>query len=166
MILDDANSYQETSDELLPVEVTMIMQPWLMNLASTIVVPMAMFTQGLSTHRSVVSVPSKAADRAKFVDCGMSIATGANPAPASDCSSACTGNASEPCGGSSRLNLFWSGTTGPQTNPGPGAWKFAGCYAWVPFKVFIQIFKRWYALEVVEMIGASIFEYRCFLIWA
>ena len=40
-----------------------------------------------------------------------------------------TGNATEACGGSSRLNLFWSGTSGPQSNPGVGLWKFSGCYA-------------------------------------
>jgi WSC domain len=41
----------------------------------------------------------------------------------------CTGNTTEACGGPNRLNLFWSGTTGPQTNPGPGLWNFVGCYA-------------------------------------
>ena len=43
--------------------------------------------------------------------------------------SAGTGNATEACGGPSRLNLFWSGTSGPQSNPGVGLWKFSGCYA-------------------------------------
>jgi hypothetical protein len=43
----------------------------------------------------------------------------------------CTGNATEACGGPGRLNLFWSGTTGPQTNPGIGGWQFSGCYALV-----------------------------------
>ncbi|KAH8807678.1 hypothetical protein F5884DRAFT_673669, partial [Xylogone sp. PMI_703] len=61
--------------------------------------------------------------------CGSSIATGAAPAPATDCNMACSGNATEACGGPSRLNLFWSGTTGPMTNMGPdGNWTFAGCY--------------------------------------
>ena len=62
------------------------------------------------------------------IDCGMSIEGAATTAPSADCSSACSGNATQPCGGGNRLNLYWSGTTGPQTNPGPGLWKFAGCY--------------------------------------
>jgi hypothetical protein len=61
--------------------------------------------------------------------CGATLATGGVAAPAADCSMACTGNATEPCGGPSRLNLFWSGTSGPQSNPGVGLWKFSGCYA-------------------------------------
>lgn len=31
------------------------------------------------------------------------------------------------------MNLFWSGTTGPQTNPGVGGWQFSGCYTLVEF---------------------------------
>lgn len=61
----------------------------------------------------------------------MKLATGAGPAPDAECSSACAGNATQPCGGLQRLSLFWSGTTGPQTNPGPGLWRFAGCYTYV-----------------------------------
>jgi hypothetical protein len=60
--------------------------------------------------------------------CGTSIASGATSATASDCSMTCTGNATEACGGPNRLNLFWSGTSGPQTNTGPGNWTFSGCY--------------------------------------
>jgi len=40
----------------------------------------------------------------------------------------CGGNATEACGGPNRLNLFWSGTTGPQTNLGNADWTFSGCY--------------------------------------
>lgn len=65
------------------------------------------------------------------VDCGNSLAAGSGPAPATDCSMPCSGNATEACGGPNRLNLFWSGTTGPQTNPGVGLWSFSGCYAYV-----------------------------------
>jgi hypothetical protein len=65
------------------------------------------------------------------LDCGNSLTVGAAAAPATDCSMTCTGNATEACGGPSRLNLFWSGTTGPQTNPGIGGWQFSGCYALV-----------------------------------
>ncbi|KAF8860151.1 hypothetical protein BDZ45DRAFT_688777 [Acephala macrosclerotiorum] len=60
--------------------------------------------------------------------CGDSLASGSGPAPASDCSTPCSGNATEACGGGNRLNLYWSGTTGPSTNSGPGLWSFSGCY--------------------------------------
>ncbi|RDW91110.1 hypothetical protein BP5796_02275 [Coleophoma crateriformis] len=60
--------------------------------------------------------------------CGMSIASNASQAPTSDCASACAGNSTQPCGGSQRLNMFWSNTTGPQINPGNNSWAFAGCY--------------------------------------
>jgi hypothetical protein len=61
--------------------------------------------------------------------CGSSLATGSGLAASGDCSMACSGNATEACGGPNRLNLFWSGTTGPQINPGNGSWTFSGCYA-------------------------------------
>ncbi|KAH7319166.1 hypothetical protein BKA65DRAFT_609130 [Rhexocercosporidium sp. MPI-PUGE-AT-0058] len=60
--------------------------------------------------------------------CGNALASGSGPAPAADCNVACSGNATEPCGGANRLNLFWNGQTGPTTNPGPGLWEFSGCY--------------------------------------
>ncbi|KAA8569468.1 hypothetical protein EYC84_001099 [Monilinia fructicola] len=60
--------------------------------------------------------------------CGNSLATGAKPAPASDCSMKCSGNSSEWCGGPNRLNLYWNGKIPPQTNPGAGLWNFLGCY--------------------------------------
>lgn len=60
--------------------------------------------------------------------CGMNIASAATTAPSTDCGMPCTGNSTEPCGGGNRLNMFWSNTTGPQTNPGPGNWTFSGCY--------------------------------------
>ena len=46
---------------------------------------------------------------------------------------ACTGNATEQCGGPNRLNLFHSSkavvaTSGPATNAGPPGWGFLGCY--------------------------------------
>lgn len=61
-------------------------------------------------------------------DCGNSLTAGAGPAPASDCSMKCSGNATEFCGGPNRLNLFWNGKSPPQTNPGSGLWNFSGCY--------------------------------------
>ncbi|PVH81496.1 copper radical oxidase [Cadophora sp. DSE1049] len=60
--------------------------------------------------------------------CGNTLASGSGPAPTADCNVACSGNATEPCGGGNRLNLFWNGQTGPTTNPGPGLWAFSGCY--------------------------------------
>jgi hypothetical protein len=68
---------------------------------------------------------------ADFLDCGNSLAAGATSAPTTDCSMTCSGNSTEACGGPNRLNLFWSGTTGPQTNPGANNWKFSGCYTLV-----------------------------------
>ena len=62
-----------------------------------------------------------------YSDCGDSL-NGAGTAAAGDCSMPCAGNATEQCGGPNRLNLFWSGTSGPQTNPGNGSWAFVGCY--------------------------------------
>ncbi|PQE05807.1 WSC domain-containing protein [Rutstroemia sp. NJR-2017a BVV2] len=60
--------------------------------------------------------------------CGNTLTSGAGPAPALDCKMPCSGNSSEPCGGPSRLNLFWNGKAPPQTNPGTGLWNFSGCY--------------------------------------
>ena len=45
---------------------------------------------------------------------------------------ACTGNATEQCGGPNRLNLFHNSsvveaTSGPATNAGPPGWGFLGC---------------------------------------
>lgn len=45
---------------------------------------------------------------------------------------ACTGNATEQCGGPNRLNLFHNSNivaAGPVTNPGPPGWGFLGCRA-------------------------------------
>ncbi|KAN0099930.1 WSC-domain protein [Hyaloscypha variabilis] len=61
--------------------------------------------------------------------CDSKIAPGATlAADPSDCNMACTGNATEPCGGPDRLSLFWSGQTGPVTDPGPPNWAYTGCY--------------------------------------
>jgi hypothetical protein len=62
--------------------------------------------------------------------CGSSLATGAAAAAATDCSMACSGSATEPCGGPSRLSLFHTNAiTGPQTNPGVNNYKYIGCYS-------------------------------------
>ncbi len=64
-------------------------------------------------------------------DCGNVTTVGAKSAPPEDCNSKCVGNASETCGGSNRLNLYWTGATPP---PQPaivssvGSWSFQGCF--------------------------------------
>lgn len=66
------------------------------------------------------------------VDCGATIATTASQInDTTDCTMPCAGNVSEPCGGISRLSLFWSGVSPPSTNPGPAPWSFVGCYTLV-----------------------------------
>ena len=60
--------------------------------------------------------------------CGNELAEGAGPAPSTDCNTPCVGDPTETCGGPDRLTLFWSGSSGPQINPGSGLWTFAGCY--------------------------------------
>jgi hypothetical protein len=66
-------------------------------------------------------------------DCGNALAASAATAAAGDCDMACTGNATEQCGGPNRLNLFHNDsivapTSGPATNAGPPGWGFIGCY--------------------------------------
>lgn len=64
--------------------------------------------------------------------CGSQLATAATKAADSDCSSACTGNATEACGGGDRLSLFYSSQpVGPQPNPGVNGFSYIGCYAFV-----------------------------------
>ena len=63
-----------------------------------------------------------------FPVCGNSIVAGATNASNSDCQAPCSGDVTEPCGGPNRLNLFWSGSLGPQINPGSGLWSYVGCY--------------------------------------
>lgn len=64
--------------------------------------------------------------------CGNTLGTGAVLATAqTDCDMACSGDATEACGGGNRLNLFTSGKTppaGPDHNPGPDGWALQGCY--------------------------------------
>lgn len=61
--------------------------------------------------------------------CGETLAPTSHAALEADCSYPCTGNASEACGGGSRLSLYYSTSpVGPQPNPGPGDWSYIGCY--------------------------------------
>ena len=64
-------------------------------------------------------------------DCGNVLTVGAKSAPPEDCTSKCVGNASEICGGSNRLNLYWTGAPPP---PQPtfvqnvDTWNHVGCF--------------------------------------
>ena len=62
-----------------------------------------------------------------LLGCDNKIAPSAAQAP-NGCQMTCAGNDTEACGGPDQLNIFWSGQTGPQTNPGPALWPFSGCY--------------------------------------
>ncbi|KAF5528073.1 WSC domain-containing protein [Colletotrichum aenigma] len=51
--------------------------------------------------------------------------------PESDCSFACTGDSTEPCGAGDRLGVFTTtaaAVAGPGVNPGPAGWASLGCY--------------------------------------
>ncbi|KAH8891648.1 glyoxal oxidase like protein [Thozetella sp. PMI_491] len=62
--------------------------------------------------------------------CGSALAAGAGVAPAAECTMACSGDATEVCGGPSRLSLFHSpDPVGPQPNPGVDGWEYIGCYS-------------------------------------
>ncbi|GAB0136237.1 hypothetical protein EsDP_00004548 [Epichloe bromicola] len=62
--------------------------------------------------------------------CGSQLASGGVKAPATDCSMACGGNATQPCGGGSRLTLWkTSKITAPSVNPGVDGWVSMGCYS-------------------------------------
>ncbi|CZR70098.1 uncharacterized protein PAC_19999 [Phialocephala subalpina] len=73
--------------------------------------------------------------------CGATIASTATQVNGTtDCTMPCSGNFSEPCGGLSRLSVFWNGVLPPSTNPGVGGWTFVGCYAaWL---LFLQVLTR------------------------
>ena len=62
--------------------------------------------------------------------CGSSPAAAATQVSATECNMACSGDASQPCGGPDRLNLFHTTATvvGPQPNPGVNGFKYMGCY--------------------------------------
>lgn len=60
--------------------------------------------------------------------CGNEPAAGSGIAPMEECSNACTGDATQACGGSRRLSLYRnSGLTGPQHPDTVGAYEFYGC---------------------------------------
>ncbi|KAI9449322.1 WSC domain-containing protein [Lactarius psammicola] len=57
---------------------------------------------------------------------------GATSASSGDCNSKCVGDTNEICGGTNRLNLYWSGAT-PQPQPtfvpNVGRWDYVGCFS-------------------------------------
>ncbi|KAI1381716.1 putative glyoxal oxidase [Hypoxylon crocopeplum] len=63
--------------------------------------------------------------------CGNELAIGANEVEDStECSTSCSGNSTEACGGSNRLTLFFNPyNTGPQPNIGIANWTHIGCYS-------------------------------------
>ena len=65
--------------------------------------------------------------------CGNTLAAGSAAAPDTDCGNACSGDATEACGGGNRLTLFYNPNakvpTSPVTNPGPAGWTSKGCYS-------------------------------------
>ena len=62
--------------------------------------------------------------------CGNTLASGSAVAPAADCGNACSGDATEACGGGNRLTLFYNPNAktpaGPSVNPGPPGWTSLG----------------------------------------
>lgn len=62
--------------------------------------------------------------------CGSDLAPAAAQVAATDCSMPCSGDATQPCGGPSRLNLFHNtAVVGPQVNPGVNGFTHMGCYS-------------------------------------
>lgn len=62
--------------------------------------------------------------------CDSSIQVPGAQAADKDCNIACSGNSTELCGGSSRLNVFWNGKPSPEIvrSINDGAWVYQGCY--------------------------------------
>ncbi|KAK3336500.1 glyoxal oxidase-like protein [Cercophora scortea] len=62
--------------------------------------------------------------------CGSSLPALATAAAATDCSMACSGNATQACGAGGKLSVYYSSApVGPQPNPGVNGFNSIGCYA-------------------------------------
>ncbi|OBR15647.1 WSC domain-containing protein [Colletotrichum higginsianum IMI 349063] len=62
--------------------------------------------------------------------CGNTLAKGGILANEADCTTPCSGNAAQPCGGPNRLSLYQTSlVVGPSVNPGVGDWSSIGCYS-------------------------------------
>ena len=65
--------------------------------------------------------------------CDDAMKNGPSPAPASDCSFPCPGNAAEFCGAGDRLSVYYTGTLTIYSIPEtqltglPGSWSYSGC---------------------------------------
>jgi hypothetical protein len=64
-----------------------------------------------------------------LLDCGNTIAIAAAAAPVAQCNMACAGDATETCGGGSRLSLYWSGVVVPLPSniPTVGNYNYSSC---------------------------------------
>ena len=62
--------------------------------------------------------------------CGAQPAAAATLVAESQCQTPCKGNTTQPCGGGSRLNMYYtSQQVGPQVNPGVDNYGSIGCYS-------------------------------------
>ncbi|PPQ91781.1 hypothetical protein CVT25_000426 [Psilocybe cyanescens] len=68
----------------------------------------------------------------EFGHCDSTIQIPSTPEPATDCNMACSGNASELCGGPVRMNIFQSNRPPPvivqNVTAGTGLWTYQGCF--------------------------------------
>ncbi|KXN82709.1 Putative fungistatic metabolite [Leucoagaricus sp. SymC.cos] len=66
----------------------------------------------------------------EFGHCDSSIQVPGEQAADTDCNVACSGNATELCGGPNRLDVFWNGNPSPEIiqSIDNGAWVYQGCY--------------------------------------
>ncbi|KAF9559523.1 WSC-domain-containing protein [Agrocybe pediades] len=68
----------------------------------------------------------------EFGHCDSTIQIPSQPAPASDCNMACSGNSQELCGGPVRMNIFQSNKPPPvivqNVTVGTGLWTYEGCF--------------------------------------
>ena len=91
--------------------------------------------------------------------CGNTLQNGSTQLPMSSCNMACSGDASEKCGGPNALLVFYSGVAPPAGGAGPtvlqtyGLWNSLGCYT-------DQVAARTLANEVTVQ-GGPVTPQRC-----
>jgi hypothetical protein len=61
-----------------------------------------------------------------------------------DCTTACTGDESQACGGPERLTVYMNAEMGPSTNPGMNGYVSQGCYT---DDVSMRTLSRWVAVD-------------------
>jgi hypothetical protein len=85
---------------------------------------------------------------------------------------ACSGNATEACGGSSRMGIFWNGQKPPPppiNNLGPPGWTWLGCYTYatsciIPLQLlFLVTLDGLYADETLEkaIMAVELSQLKC-----